>query len=195
MRWSSCKLRNGFRVTFKNKDHSLSHTSRAHCVDCVSPMLRCCSAAADWCPPPSRKRPAAPPRSAPGRSTRPRPPCSTPAGSKPDRPRVDDTPPGFAAGAPLSAGNKEVKFFSFVFLILLFWRSGQCQRLDTFLSLAGIPAAWVTICLKVGSVFTQSFCLLTSFSVPMESLCWRLYAAIGAHVAEASDRRPKISFV
>ena len=78
-------------------------------------MLRCCSAAADWCPPPSRKRPAAPPRSAPGRSTRPRPPCSTPAGSKPDRPRVDDTPPGFAAGAPLSAGNKEVKFFAFVF--------------------------------------------------------------------------------
>ena len=34
LRWSSCKLRNGFRVTFKNKDHSLSHTIRAHCVDC-----------------------------------------------------------------------------------------------------------------------------------------------------------------
>ena len=42
---------------------------------------------------------------------------------------------------PCLQETRKSSFFSFVFLILLFWRSGQCQRLDTFLSLAGIPAA------------------------------------------------------
>ena len=134
-------------------------------------MLRCCSAAADWCRPPWSPRPAARPRSAPGRSTQPRPTCSTPAGSKPARPQVDDTPPGFAAGAPQSAKkgfwNKEVMRFvvlEVLYVCWLFLRSaGQCQLLDTFLGLAGIPA-WVTIRLKVGSVVTHSFCLFTSFS-------------------------------
>ena len=71
-------------------------------------------------------------------------------------------------------------FGSFVCLFQLFLRSvGQCQVLDTFLGLAGIPA-WVTIRLKVGSVVTHSFCLFTSFLLTMESLCW-VFSTIRSH--------------
>ena len=82
-----------------------------------------------------------------------------------------------------SLRNKEVMQFvvlEVLYVCQLFLRSvGQCQVLDTFLRLAGIPA-WVTICLKVGSVVTQSFCLFTSFLLTMESLCW-VFSTIRSH--------------